>query len=135
MQQKIINIIKKNILLFKYSFVSLLSFLIDYAIFLTLHYFGASLFYSLLVARVSSGAFNFYHNKYNVYQEPDADNIVKEALAYLLLALSVFSAAYLLIHFGYNYLHMNVLIAKVLVDGILFVTNFLVQKLIIFKRS
>ncbi len=133
MRQKFAATIKRHVLLFKYSFVSLLSFLIDYAIFVTLHHFTNTIFFSLLIARISSGLFNFYHNKYNVYEAPDKANLLKEVLSYTLLALVVFGVAYLLIRVGHDYLHMNIIIAKILVDGILFVTNFLVQKLIIFK--
>lgn len=116
----------------RYSIISLLSYLIDLSLFVIFHYFTKKIFISLLIARIFSSSFNFYQNKFAVYRSHQLDIIFREAISYILVVLVFLLLSYLGITFLVHH-KMNVIVAKVLVDALLFFINFLVQKKFVFK--
>lgn len=121
--------------LFKFSLISLLSFVIDFFIFTGLNALFGGLFFPLITARLISGGFNFWQNKLLVYKAQRTGRIKKEIISYILLAVIVFVAGYFLISFFVLQLHVNIILAKVIIDAILFFSNYLFQKhLIFFQR-
>ncbi len=121
--------------LVKYTIVSLLSFAIDFAIFTSLHFLMVGLFIPLIIARIISGSFNFYQNKVLVYRAQKTGRVKQEVISYCLLAVIVFCFGCAFISLFVLHLHLNIILAKVIVDAILFFSNYLIQKWVIFYRK
>lgn len=120
----------------KYVFSSVLAFVIDYVLLLILN---ASLPYASLeigafIAWCVSSFVNFNVNRRFVFSS-NAD--IKKALAeYYSLAAAVFILkTYVLIEFLTRLLSFPLSIAKPVGEVIFFIINYIVQKLIIFKKS
>ena len=126
------TLIHRSKTLFKFSLISLLSFVIDFFVFTGLHTLFGGLFFPLITARLISGGFNFWQNKLLVYQAQKTGRIKKEIMSYILLAIIVFIAGYFLISFFVLQLHINIILAKVIIDAVLFFSNYLLQKYLIF---
>ena len=122
-------------ILVKYTAVSLLSFVIDFLIFTGLHFLIGGLFLPLIIARIISGGFNFYQNKVLVYGAQKTGRVKQEIISYCLLAVIVFCFGYVFISLLTLYFHINIILAKVIVDAILFFSNYLIQKWVIFYRD
>ena len=117
----------------RFSFASLLSFGLDITIFAFFISYLESILYATFIARIVSGVFNFYLNRNFVFQVNKKNSLVKELTGYLLLWLTLLilsgiivsslqgSAAYVIIPF------------KIIVDLILFLLAFYIQKNIIFN--
>jgi len=118
---------------FRFLIISLLSFLIDFVIFVTLHLSGSSIFVAILVARLISSTFNFYNNKFTVYKSSGFDYLRREIFGYILLALFLIGFSYYAITFLHHTFHINVIIAKVIVDAFLFLVSFATQRWVIFR--
>lgn len=116
----------------RYSLISFVSFIIDFSLFFILHLLTHTIFFSLLVGRLVSSSFNFYQNKFLVYRSSYKTLIKRQAIDYLVLATVIFVLSYILIKF-FVYMGLPVLLAKILVDGFLFIVNFFLQKMWIFK--
>jgi len=130
----ITKIILPSKTLFKFSLISLLSFAIDFFIFAGLHILFGGLFFPLITARLISGGFNFWQNKLLVYKAQKTGRVKKEIVSYIVLAIIVFGLGYVLISWFVLKLHINIILSKVLVDAILFFTNYLLQKHLIFYQ-
>lgn len=129
----LIDSLKIYYVFFRYCLVALLSFCIDFAIFAFLHVLTHTIFFSLICARVCSSSFNFYQNKFRVYRSGDRTTLLREASQYVLLAISIFFASYYFIIILIKDVHWPILMAKLVVDAMLFMINFLVQKTFIFN--
>ena len=120
----------------KYVFSSVLAFVIDYALLLILNAVlpYASLEIGAFIAWCVSSFVNFNVNRRFVFSS-DAD--IKKALAeYYSLAAAVFVLkTYVLIEFLTRALYFPLSIAKPVGEVIFFIINYIVQKLIIFKKS
>lgn len=121
--------------LFKFSLISLLSFIIDFLIFSLLYKLFGGLFFPLIMARLISGGFNFWQNKLLVYNAEKSGRVKKEIASYIILAVVVFCLGYVLISVLVLKLHFKTILAKVIVDAILFLTNYLLQKHFIFYKK
>ena len=128
----IVKLFRTSKTLFKFSLISLLSFVIDFFVFTGLHALFGGLFFPLISARLISGGFNFWQNKLLVYQAQKTGRVKKEIISYIVLAIVVFVAGYFLISFFVLQLHINIILAKVIIDAILFFSNYLLQKHLIF---
>lgn len=131
----IAKIIVSAKILFKFSLISLLSFIIDFFIFTALHKLFGGLFFPLIVARLISSSFNFWQNKLLVYNAEKSGRVKKEIASYIILAVVVFCLGYVLISFLVLKLYTKMILAKVIVDAILFLSNYLLQKHLIFYRQ
>jgi putative flippase GtrA len=128
----IVDSIKIYFVFFRYCLIALLSFVIDISIFSVIQITSKNILLSLIVARVISGGFNFYMNKYKVYRCHDKALLQRQLLQYILLSLGVLGGSYVFILGLVHGLGWNVIISKVIVDLFLFAMNFLVQKKYIF---
>ena len=131
----IAKIINSSKTLFKFSLISLLSFVIDFVIFTILHMLLGGLFIPLIVARLISGSFNFWQNKLLVYKAKKTGRVKKEIVSYVVLAVIVFALGYMLISFFVLQLYINIIFSKIMIDAILFLSNYLLQKYLIFHRK
>ena len=127
-----------NIFLFGISAV--LSFTIDFLLLLFIENITSSIFtesISLLLgvigARIVSSLFNFFFNKKVVFNS--SSNLLKEFLQYYTLVIVVMGVNYLLLNLLSIKFTMNLILAKFIVEAILFIFNYTVQKFVIFKKS
>lgn len=118
----------------RFALVSFFSFLIDLVIFVGLHYLLKSIFISLLVARVCSSSFNFFQNKFSVYRSDDLGTLKRELMGYIVWSAFIFFISYAAIKVAVGF-GMRVIPAKILMDACLFLVNFSIQKLVIFRAT
>jgi len=130
----IIDSIKIYYVFFRYSVIAFLSFLIDISLFAFFHFLTNRILLSLVVARVISGGFNFYLNKYKVYYCLKRELIWRQLLQYTLLCIFVIVVSYPMILGLVTWLHWNVVFSKIVVDLFLFLINFVIQKKYIFRH-
>lgn len=114
----------------RFCATSILSFFLDYGLFVTLYYFSNSLPLSVFGARFISVIFNFSINKNRVFhfQYGTGKPFLKYATLASILALSSFTflKASLV-------LDLNPYTSKIFIDLFLFVFSFMIQRLFVFK--
>ncbi len=115
----------------RYSILSVLSAAIDFSLFFTGFYFSRSILASTLFARIISGIFNFFFCKKVIFKS--TGHVRKEALQYLLLALTSLCLSFFLVSFFYHIATFNIFWSKLVGDSLIFLGNFLVQQFLIFK--
>ncbi len=129
--------IYRNIIRFGAS--SFLSFLIDYGLYSILTLITAGLSASVSVplsnitARVVSASVNFSINRRIVFKHQD--NVRKAAVSYFLLAAGILAGNTVLLDVLVEGLGVNRFAAKLITELTFFVSSFLVQNYIIFRRS
>ncbi len=119
----------------RYILSSLGSFVLDIALFTVFHALTANIIGSTYGARLISGTFNFLLNKHAVFRSGSPRRYPIELLGYVSLAVAVATVSALLVVFLSRQLTLSVPIIKVLVDTMLFVVNFMVQRWIIFRAG
>ena len=120
--------------LVRYTFVSIASFLIDYLLFFLLSYVaGIPYLVANGAARVVSAVANFTGHKVFSFRSPGG-TLPKAARYVLAVALSL-SMASVLLYVAVEYLTMWSLIAKPLVDALVFLINFAVLSRFVFRGS
>ena len=117
----------------RFIIISILSFLIDFSLFVILHTMGANILTSVILARLFSSIFNFYNNKINVYKSPGIAQLKKELISYFILALFIVSFSYIAITLLHNKLGVGVILSKIIVDAFLFIISFVTQKNVVFR--
>ena len=147
------NIVKDSIKIYKcliknssilqsilFSISGLLSFLIDFILFLIINIFTKNLFgenigllISVLGARAISSLFNFFLNRKVVFQSEC--NILLSIFKYYLLVIAVLIANYLLLTLLTLHFSLNIVLSKILVEIILFIANYFISKFMIFKSK
>lgn len=117
--------------LIKYGLSSFLSFIVDYILFII---FGLifNVIYSNLIARVFSSLFNYFMNKNIVFE--DDKNVSNSIIKYYLLVLFVIICNTLLLSLLIN-IGFNKYISKIFVEFILFIFNYSIQSIFVFKRN
>ncbi len=143
---RIYKIIFLNSFLIKYGLSAVFCFLLDFGVLslcksvifktdtvylLTLAISTTVL--STLIARLISSPINYLINRMVVFRS-DA-NKAASFLGYILLAASVIVVKMFLMWLLVDVLHTFYALANIAVEVILFISNFLIQKLIIFKRK
>jgi len=119
-----------------FSVISLLSTLLDLSVFTLLVFTlksGDVILYSTVLARVVSVNFNFMMNKTIVFKSKQQwfDHMWKY---YTLAVLQMFSS-YFLVKSAYTLLGSNVVMIKVMVDILLFLLSYQIQKHLIFRKA
>ena len=113
--------------------VSFMSFLIDYFLFaglitgLKLNVLPAN-----IGARIVSASFNFYMNRKIVFKSDKS--VLKSGMQYALLAIFVLICNTTLLTLFNKYSNVNVLILKFIVECIIFILSFTIQKIFIFRK-
>ena len=137
------NPIKDSIAIYgqviRFASVSLLSFALDYLLFILLvHLTGSwglatSVLFANITARVVSASFNFGMNRRVVFRHNGS--VTKSALQYALLAGGILLANTLLLTVLTSALGIAPYIAKIITELICFIVSYLVQKHLIFARK
>lgn len=116
---------------------ALISFVIDITLFNIFLMLTSSIPYAIVfssfLARFVSSLVNYYLNKYFVFKYKKEDK--KAIFKYFLLVLINITISSLLVEFIYSILHFNATVIKVIIDILIFISNFLIQKFWIFKNK
>ena len=122
-----------------YTISSILAFGIDFFILMVMknifeNQFNPhiSLLVCVVIARVCSSLFNFTFNRTLVFKSKN--KLIVTLLQYYSLVIAVLIAHYLLLDLLTNILNQDLAISKICVEIILFVSNYFIQKLFIFKN-
>lgn len=111
----------------KFSLSSIISFMIDYLLYLILILLSNNIIISNIIARLISASFNYKFNKHIVFKKKN-----KALFKYFILALFILimntSLLILLTSIG-----LNKLIAKIIVEIFLFFISYYVQRKVVFK--
>jgi glycosyltransferase involved in cell wall biosynthesis len=117
--------------LFRFVSISLLSFLIDYGLFTLCFLVSNLLLPSLAIARITSSTVNFVLNKKFAFQY--AGHFWQSLIQYYVLCFMVFALSLYIIKL-FLFLKINVFIAKILADALIFFFSFSMQKFYIFAK-
>ncbi|MFL1781167.1 Bifunctional glycosyltransferase family 2/GtrA family protein [Candidatus Hepatincolaceae symbiont of Richtersius coronifer] len=126
-----IDSVKIYILLAKFAFSAISSFLLDYILFAIIFRFTGSLAAANYLARGASMLFNYTLNRKMVFYNHQGGS--KLFFKYLLLAVFSISVSYGLLYVATIKFNFPVLISKFFIELGLFFMNFFIQKKFIFK--
>ena len=118
----------------RFSFSSLLSFGLDITIFAFFISYLESILYSTFIARIVSGLFNFYLNRNFVFQANKKNNLVKESIGYMALWSTLLILSGIIVSSSQGSPTYVIIPFKIIVDLMLFLVAFYVQKNIIFNH-
>jgi len=124
-------LIYKDIL--KFSLSSIISFLIDYVLFIIFTIFIKSISICNIIARIMSSSINYTMNRKLVFRSNNS--LYKSIFSYIILAICVLILNTLLLNIFIYKLMINKFIAKILVEIILFVINYIIQQRFISKKK
>ena len=132
------KILNKYKTVFTYLLSSGLSFVVDIIAFSIILYFIKDRFVNAILlssytARAISSVVNYLVNKKYVFKNEKKRNY-KAFIEYFLLVIINITVSGLLVTKVYNYIHLNATFIKVIIDSIIFVINYFLQKLVIFKK-
>lgn len=133
------KVIKKYKTIITYLVSSLLSFAVDLLAFSIVLYFlknkfSESILISSYIARSISSIFNYAVNKKLVFKNNVKKNF-KAFIEYFVLVIINITISGTLVTKIYKYIHYNATIIKALVDGLIFIVNYFLQKHVIFKNK
>lgn len=133
------KVIKKYKTIITYLVSSLLSFAVDLLAFSIVLYFlknkfSESILISSYIARSISSIFNYVVNKKLVFKNNVKKNF-KAFIGYFVLVIINITISGTLVTKIYKYIHYNATIIKALVDGLIFIVNYFLQKHVIFKNK
>lgn len=120
---------------FKYCIVSLLSFLFDIVTFALVMYIlhnftTTSVLMATLLSRGCSSIFNYHMNKKVTFKKQNRGSMF---LYYLLVVVQLLVSSSLVYFSGKILFSYNLIYIKIIVDSILFIASYFIQKLLIFK--
>jgi glycosyltransferase involved in cell wall biosynthesis len=127
----LVDSMKIYFLLLRFSFSSVFTSVIDFLVFALAYALSTSVLLSIVVARLVSGIVNFTLNRSLVFHS--SDRVVVAVLKYYALLVLLGAAAYLAIQ-ALAEAGVNVIVAKLLAESLLFLVSFSVQRSIIFTR-
>lgn len=119
----------------RYALSSLSSFVLDIVLFTIFHGLSGNILGSTYAARLISGSFNFLVNKHAVFRSGSARRYPVELLGYVTLAVTIATLSGVLVGLLARHLDWAVPVIKIVVDSLLFLVNFLVQRRIIFRAG
>ena len=132
---KIKVLIKKYEMFIKYIMVAGISFLIDivlFTIFNKIFNFSFKIILATILARIVSSFINYLLNRDKVFKSDE--NKVKTAIKYyILVVIQMFVSAFLVDNL-YSLLKIDATFIKIPVELFLFICNYLIQKVFIFKK-
>lgn len=105
---------------------------LDYFLFAFVYLFTGSILHSFIVSKVISDAVNFILNKRSVFRAHG--NVLREIVSFATLATALFFGAYYGVRFMKDELGISPLISKIIVESILFVCSYGIQRAYVFAR-
>ena len=117
-----------------YILFSSLSFIVDIVSFSVILFFlKDKIMISSYLARAISSIFNYIVNKNIVFKNNEKKNI-KSMIMYFLLVIVNITISGTLVKKIYFFIHYNATIIKVVIDSLIFIINYFLQKYVIFKK-
>ncbi len=129
----ILDSLKIYFVLFRFTLVSLFSFLIDFSVFLTFLNSGFSLLFSQVAGRIVGVAVNYPMVKNMVFHRKG--NTHHAFLKYLCLVAANCTISYSLIYLFTQHTSAPVSLVKILVESVIFLANFTIERDLVFARS
>lgn len=120
-------------LLLRFSFSSLFASFIDFIVFTITYLFSRNIFLSILFARFISGTINFLINKNLVFQ--NKENIFSPLFKYGVTLIVIGGISYISIEYVNTHFGINVIMAKIIIEILLFLASFEIQRDLVFSRS
>lgn len=117
----------------KFSLSSITSFVIDYVLYSLFITSFNNLILSNILARLISSTYNFFVNKIVVFKS--SKNTFKSYIEYFALVIFILILNTILLDLFTNNLGINKYLSKILVELILFIFNWIIQRKIIFKNK
>ena len=117
----------------KFGVSSFLSFLIDYSLFALFSYFINQITICNVFARIISASFNFIINRKYVFKSDK--KLYRSIVSYIVLAFGILVLNTLLLNILVYQLSIHKLLAKILVEILLFFISFIIQQRIVFKKK
>lgn len=115
----------------RFAALSMTSAGVDILMFFISYFMTGGILVSTVIARGISGTFNFIFCKTLIFQSPG--HFYFEAMKYILIASMVMMASYFSVVGMVNYLGFNVYLSKIIADVGIFLTNFLLQNIFVFR--
>jgi putative flippase GtrA len=128
----VLNSSKLIYIFLRFSFLSMVTAGIDYAIFSILFYFSSSILLSIIIARIAAGSFQFFFGKKWVFKS--RDKLFIELIKYILLVGILMLVSYLFIEIMVTHFGMNAIISKMIAELSLFIVSFTLQRKIVFAH-
>lgn len=117
-----------------YILFSSLSFIVDIASFSSILFFlKDKIMISSYLARAISSIFNYIVNKNIVFKNNEKKNI-KSMIMYFLLVIVNITISGTLVKKIYFFIHYNATFIKIVIDSLIFIINYFLQKYVIFKK-
>lgn len=117
-----------------YILFSSLSFIVDIVSFaLILFFLKDKIMISSYLARAISSIFNYIVNKNIVFKNNEKKNI-KSMIMYFLLVIVNITISGTLVKKIYFFIHYNATFIKIVIDSLIFIINYFLQKYVIFKK-
>lgn len=117
----------------KYMLSSGISVVLDLGIFKAATYFGASIGLATAIARAISSAVNFLLNRNAVFKAEGS--ILVQYLKYITLVVVCATVSAWSVEQLHKVIHIDPTVIKACVDTVLFVINYIIQKLFIFRTA
>lgn len=117
-----------------YVLFSSLSFIVDIVSFSSILFFlKDKIMISSYLARTISSIFNYIVNKNIVFKNNEKKNI-KSMIMYFLLVIVNITISGTLVKKIYFFIHYNATFIKIVIDSLIFIINYFLQKYVIFKK-
>ena len=126
----VIDSIRIYFVLFRFILSSLTTALIDFTVFIICFSLGLNILLSIISARLIAGNYNFIINKKIVFRSES--NLVLSLVKYWALVVLLGSISYLGIQSLVTYINLNAILSKAIVETLLFIVSFAVQRELIF---
>lgn len=128
------NSLKKYEMFIKYIFVAGISFVIDIVFFNIFNMvFVGNIIIATILARIISSFINYLLNRDKVFKSNERKGVT--IIKYYALVIVQMLISAFVVNNLYKLFKINATLIKVPVEFILFVCNYLIQKLFIFKRG
>ena len=118
-------------LFFKYIIVAILSFAIDISLFGIFRIFKFTILNATIIARVLSSILNYTLNRNKVFKSFNKKSLLKY---YILVIIQMFVSGYSVKFLHKVIINENVIFLKIIIDLIIFVVNYYIQREWVFKR-
>jgi len=116
----------------KFSLSSIISFIIDYVLFTINVLLFKNITISNIISRVISASVNYNINRRMVFNSNN--KLYRSLSGYIILAICILFINTILLNIFINIIGINALISKIIVELILFIISYIVQRKIIFKE-
>lgn len=115
----------------RFSILSLATAVIDYLVFALSLLYSQNILYSIVIARLVAGIFQFTLGKYWVFKS--ASKATSEIIKYIVLVAVLMTLSYGLISPMVEYLNLSPYLAKIIAEGFIFLLSFAAQNLFVYS--